>query len=123
MGDGGLKVLDTRKTSPGMRGISKQAVKAGGAYNHRFGLYDGVLIKDNHIAAVGGSIREALEAAKQNAPRLVKIEIEITSLAQLEEAIVRRRRRGAARQHGRRDLRRGGEARERPGRARGLGRT
>jgi nicotinate-nucleotide pyrophosphorylase (carboxylating) len=83
----GLKILDTRKTAPGMRGLSKQAVAAGGADNHRFGLFDGVLIKDNHIAAVGGSIKEALRRARQKAPRLVKIEIEVTSLEQLKEAI------------------------------------
>lgn len=82
-----LKVLDTRKTPPGLRGLSKQAVRHGGAHNHRFGLFDGVLIKDNHIAAVGGSIQEALRRAKAHAPRLVKIEIEVTTLAQLEEAI------------------------------------
>jgi nicotinate-nucleotide pyrophosphorylase (carboxylating) len=82
-----LKVLDTRKTPPGMRGLAKQAVRHGGAHNHRFGLFDGVLIKDNHIAAVGGSIARALQRAKAAAPRLVKIEIEVTSLAQLEEAI------------------------------------
>lgn len=82
-----LKILDTRKTPPGMRGLAKQAVKDGGAHNHRFGLFDGVLIKDNHIAAVGGSIPKALARAKANAPRLVKIEIEVTSLEQLREAI------------------------------------
>ncbi len=82
-----LKILDTRKTPPGMRGLAKQAVKDGGAFNHRFGLFDGVLIKDNHIAAVGGSIAKALARAKANAPRLVKIEIEVTSLEQLREAI------------------------------------
>ena len=82
-----LKVLDTRKTAPGMRELSKQAVRLGGATNHRFGLFDGVLIKDNHIAAVGGSIREALVRAKANAPRLVKVEIEVTDHAQLREAL------------------------------------
>ena len=82
-----LKILDTRKTPPGMRGLAKQAVKDGGAFNHRFGLFDGVLIKDNHIAAVGGSIAKALARAKANSPRLVKIEIEVTSLEQLREAI------------------------------------
>ncbi len=82
-----LKILDTRKTPPGMRGLAKQAVRDGGAYNHRFGLFDGVLIKDNHIAAVGGSIAKALARAKANAPRLVKIEIEVTTLEQLREAI------------------------------------
>ena len=82
-----LRVLDTRKTSPGMRTLAKLAVRDGGATNHRFGLFDGILIKDNHIAAVGGSIKKALERARANAPRLVKIEIEITSLDQLQDAI------------------------------------
>jgi nicotinate-nucleotide pyrophosphorylase (carboxylating) len=82
-----LKVLDTRKTTPGMRGLSKAAVRDGGAHNHRFGLFDGVLIKDNHIAAVGGSVREALRRAKAHAPRLVKIEIEVTTLVQLREVL------------------------------------
>lgn len=82
-----LKILDTRKTTPGLRGLSKAAVAHGGGHNHRVGLFDGVLIKDNHIAAVGGSIREALERAKRHAPRLVKLEIEVTSLEQLDEAI------------------------------------
>lgn len=81
-----LKVLDTRKTPPGMRGLAKEAVRHGGGTNHRVGLFDGVLIKDNHIAAVG-SVGEALRRARANAPRLVKIEIEVTSLKQLEEAI------------------------------------
>ncbi|WP_395849395.1 carboxylating nicotinate-nucleotide diphosphorylase [Cystobacter fuscus] len=82
-----LRVLDTRKTSPGMRSLSKLAVKAGGAFNHRFGLFDGILIKDNHIAAVGGSVREALRRARANAPQLVKVEIEVTNLEQLAEAL------------------------------------
>ncbi|HET9036350.1 MAG TPA: carboxylating nicotinate-nucleotide diphosphorylase [Myxococcaceae bacterium] len=82
-----LRILDTRKTSPGMRGLSKAAVRAGGASNHRFGLFDGVLIKDNHLAAVGGDVREALRRARAHAPQLVKIEIEVTGLAQLPEAI------------------------------------
>jgi nicotinate-nucleotide pyrophosphorylase (carboxylating) len=82
-----LRVLDTRKTSPGMRGLSKEAVRAGGAFNHRFGLFDGVLIKDNHLAAVGGDVREALRRARAQAPQLVKIEVEITRLEQLPDAI------------------------------------
>jgi nicotinate-nucleotide pyrophosphorylase (carboxylating) len=82
-----LRILDTRKTPPGMRRLAKQAVQHGGAGNHRFGLFDGVLIKDNHIAAVGGSVRRALQLAKANAPRLVKIEVEVTTVEQLEEAI------------------------------------
>jgi nicotinate-nucleotide pyrophosphorylase (carboxylating) len=82
-----LTILDTRKTAPGMRALSKDAVRDGGAHNHRFGLFDGVLIKDNHIAAVGGSIAEALRRARAHAPRLVKIEIEVASLSQLREAV------------------------------------
>jgi nicotinate-nucleotide pyrophosphorylase (carboxylating) len=82
-----LKLLDTRKTTPGLRGLSKAAVRHGGGVNHRVGLFDGVLIKDNHLAAVGGSVTEALRRARAHAPRLVKIEIEVTSLAQLQEAI------------------------------------
>ncbi|MFL5319890.1 MAG: carboxylating nicotinate-nucleotide diphosphorylase [Myxococcaceae bacterium] len=81
------QILDTRKTPPGLRGLAKQAVKAGGATNHRFGLFDGVLIKDNHIAAVGGSVKKALQLAKANAPRLVKIEIEVTNFDELREAV------------------------------------
>lgn len=84
---GKLKVLDTRKTSPGMRALSKRAVRDGGGDNHRFGLFDGVLIKDNHLAAVGGSVAEALRRARANSPRLVKLEVEITSLRQLAAAI------------------------------------
>ncbi|HXN42329.1 MAG TPA: carboxylating nicotinate-nucleotide diphosphorylase, partial [Myxococcaceae bacterium] len=86
VGRSGLRILDTRKTSPGMRGLSKAAARAGGALNHRFGLFDGVLIKDNHIAAVG-SVREAVRRAKARSPRLVKIEVEITKPEQLEDAI------------------------------------
>lgn len=84
---GSLKVLDTRKTSPGMRALAKKAVRDGGGDNHRFGLFDGVLIKDNHLAAVGGSVSEALRRARANAPRLVKLEVEITDLKQLKAAI------------------------------------
>jgi nicotinate-nucleotide pyrophosphorylase (carboxylating) len=82
-----LRILDTRKTSPGMRALSKEAVRAGGASNHRFGLFDGVLIKDNHLAAVGGDVREALRRARALAPQLVKIEIEVTRVDQLPAAI------------------------------------
>ena len=87
LGDSPVKLLDTRKTPPGMRQLAKAAVRAGGGMNHRFGLFDGILIKDNHIAAVGGSVAEALRRVRANAPRLVKIEAEVTSLEQLEEAI------------------------------------
>lgn len=81
------RVLDTRKTAPGMRGLSKLAVRAGGAFNHRFGLSDGVLIKDNHLAAMGGDIRAALARAREQVPRLLKVEIELTSVDQVEEAV------------------------------------
>lgn len=82
-----LKLLDTRKTSPGLRALSKAAVRHGGGVNHRFGLFDGVLIKDNHIAAVGGSVSEAVTRAKVRCSRLTAIEVEVTRLEQLEEAI------------------------------------
>jgi nicotinate-nucleotide pyrophosphorylase (carboxylating) len=87
VGGSRLRILDTRKTSPGLRRLSKEAVRAGGAFNHRFGLFDGVLIKDNHLAAVGGDVEEALRRARERAPRLVKIEVEITRLEQLPTAI------------------------------------
>ena len=82
-----VKVLDTRKTSPGMRGLSKLAVRAGGGANHRFGLFDGVLIKDNHVAAVGGSVGEAIRRARQRVSSLMKVEAEVTDLDMLREAI------------------------------------
>ena len=69
-----------------MRAFEKYAVRAGGGVNHRFGLYDAVLIKDNHIAAAGGSA-EALERARGSAGHMVKIEVEVDSLAQLDEAL------------------------------------
>lgn len=80
------KIVCTRKTTPGLRAFEKYAVRCGGGANHRFGLYDAVLIKDNHIAAAGG-VAKALLAAKTSAGHLVKIEIEVDSLAQLEEAL------------------------------------
>lgn len=80
------KIVDTRKTTPGLRRLEKYAVTCGGGYNHRFGLDDGVLIKDNHIAAAGG-ITPAIEAAKIQAPHTLKIEIEVDNLDQLKEAI------------------------------------
>jgi nicotinate-nucleotide pyrophosphorylase (carboxylating) len=79
------KICDTRKTTPGLRAIEKYAVRAGGGANHRFGLYDAVLIKDNHIAVAGG-ITAALNAAQKNAGDL-PIEIEVDTLAQFEEAL------------------------------------
>ena len=79
------KICDTRKTTPGLRAVEKYAVRAGGGANHRFGLYDAVLIKDNHIAVAGG-ITAALNAAQKNAGDL-PIEIEVDTLAQFEEAL------------------------------------
>lgn len=81
-----VKILDTRKTLPGLRILEKYAVKVGGGKNHRFGLYDGILIKDNHIIAVGG-VRRALEIAKKNAPHYMKIEIEAATLDDVREAV------------------------------------
>lgn len=77
-------VVDTRKTTPGLRAFEKYAVKCGGGGNHRIGLFDAILIKDNHIAASGG-ITAALEAARAHAGHLVKIEIEVDTLDQLRE--------------------------------------
>ncbi|RMD87226.1 MAG: carboxylating nicotinate-nucleotide diphosphorylase [Candidatus Dadabacteria bacterium] len=82
-----LLVCDTRKTTPGWRLLEKYAVKVGGARNHRFSLGDLVLIKDNHITACGGSVAEVLQRAKNLAPIHSKIEIEISNLDQLKEAI------------------------------------
>ena len=80
------RILDTRKTTPGYRLLEKAAVRAGGGYNHRFGLYDGVLIKDNHIAAAG-SIQQALKAARTCKPKSLRVEVEVETLDQLAEAI------------------------------------
>lgn len=80
------RVLDTRKTTPGLRAFEKYAVLCGGGVNHRFGLFDAILIKDNHVGVAGG-IRPALQRAKAHASSMVKIEIEVDSLAQLDEVI------------------------------------
>jgi nicotinate-nucleotide pyrophosphorylase (carboxylating) len=80
------KVCDTRKTTPLLRAFEKYAVRCGGGANHRFGLDDAILIKDNHIAVAGG-VRAALRAAKNFAGHLVKIEIEVDTLAQLADVI------------------------------------
>jgi nicotinate-nucleotide pyrophosphorylase (carboxylating) len=79
-------IVCTRKTTPGLRAVEKYAVRAGGGSNHRFGLDDAVLIKDNHIAIAGG-IRTAIERARAGVGHLVKIEVEVDTLAQLEEAL------------------------------------
>jgi nicotinate-nucleotide pyrophosphorylase (carboxylating) len=80
------KIVCTRKTIPGLRALEKYAVRCGGGMNHRFGLDDAILIKDNHIAVAGGVVA-ALKAARASAGHLVKIEIEVDSLAQLEETL------------------------------------
>jgi len=82
----GASIVDTRKTTPGLRALEKYAVTVGGGKNHRMGLDDGVLIKDNHIALAGG-ITEAVRAAKERVGHLHKIEVEIMNWAQLREAI------------------------------------
>jgi nicotinate-nucleotide pyrophosphorylase (carboxylating) len=80
------KIIDTRKTTPGLRSLQKYAVRAGGGHNHRLGLYDAALIKDNHIAACG-SISEAVKEVRRQAPFMAKIEVECASLDQIEEAL------------------------------------
>ena len=80
------KLLDTRKTTPGMRIFEKYAVKVGGGYNHRYYLSDGILLKDNHIGAAGG-VKEAVLMAKEYAPFVRKIEVEVENLDMLKEAL------------------------------------
>lgn len=82
----GASVVDTRKTTPGLRALEKWAVRCGGGSNHRFGLDDAVLIKDNHVAVAGG-ITAAVTAARAHAGHLVKVEVEVDSLDQLDEAL------------------------------------
>ena len=82
----GARIACTRKTTPGLRALEKYAVRAGGGVNHRFGLYDAVLVKDNHIAASGG-LANALNMLRARIGHLVKIEVEVDTLDQLEEAL------------------------------------
>lgn len=82
----GARIVDTRKTTPGLREVEKYAVRVGGGINHRTGLYDGVLIKENHIAAAGG-IAEAVRRARAYIPHTLKVEIETETIAQVEEAL------------------------------------
>lgn len=79
-------IVDTRKTTPGLRALEKYAVRIGGGKNHRFGLFDGILIKDNHIAAVG-NIKEAIRRAREKAPHTLKIEVETEGIEQVKEAL------------------------------------
>jgi nicotinate-nucleotide pyrophosphorylase (carboxylating) len=83
---GRATILDTRKTVPGLRALDKYAVAVGGARNHRFGLFDGILIKENHIRAAGG-IARAVEHCRQGVPLLTKIEVEVTDFDELRQAI------------------------------------
>lgn len=80
------KIIDTRKTTPGLRQLEKYAVRVGGAMNHRYGLYDAALIKDNHITACG-SITEAVARVRGNAPFMAPVEVECVDLAQVKEAV------------------------------------
>ncbi|MEJ5364811.1 MAG: carboxylating nicotinate-nucleotide diphosphorylase [Desulfosoma sp.] len=82
----GCAILDTRKTTPLWRDLEKAAVRHGGGRNHRFGLYDGVLIKDNHIAAAGG-LRHAVEKARSSSSHMLRIEVEVDTVEQLREAL------------------------------------
>ena len=81
-----VRIVDTRKTTPGLRILEKYAVRMGGGHNHRFGLYDAVLIKDNHIAVAGG-IKSAVNSVQKQISHTVKIEVEVENLSQLQEAL------------------------------------
>jgi nicotinate-nucleotide pyrophosphorylase (carboxylating) len=81
-----MRICCTRKTTPGLRALEKYAVRCGGGFNHRFGLDDAILIKDNHIA-VAGSVRAVLERARSHVGHLVKVEIEVDTLTQLSEVL------------------------------------
>lgn len=85
----GARIIDTRKTTPGMRLLEKQAIRDGGGHNHRVGLSDGILIKDNHLAAIGGPnpIAEAIAAARELAPHTLRVEVEVTTLEELDQAL------------------------------------
>ena len=106
---------------PGLRALEKYAVRAGGGANHRFGLDDAVLIKDNHVAAAGG-VAPGDRRARAGVGHLVKIEVEVDPLDQLDEALAEKRRRRAARQHGAGDAGGGGATHRRPRHRRSLGR-
>jgi len=81
-----VRIVDTRKTTPGLRILEKYAIRMGGGYNHRFGLYDAVLIKDNHIVAAGG-IKSAVNSVRKQISHTLKIEVEVENLSQLQEAL------------------------------------
>jgi nicotinate-nucleotide pyrophosphorylase (carboxylating) len=86
LSDKNIRLVDTRKTTPGWRVLEKYAVRVGGAHNHRMGLYDGVLIKDNHIAAFEG-IKKAVDQIRTQVSHLLKIEVEVSKLDQVKEAL------------------------------------
>jgi nicotinate-nucleotide pyrophosphorylase (carboxylating) len=81
-----VRLVDTRKTTPGLRSLEKYAIRVGGGFNHRFGLYDAVMIKDNHIKAAGG-INNAIRSARLRIPHTMKIEVETENMQQVEEAL------------------------------------
>ena len=81
-----VRISDTRKTTPGLRTLEKYAVRAGGCFNHRYGLFDGILIKENHIALTSG-VEEAVSAAKMKSPHTIKVEVEVKNLAEVKAAV------------------------------------
>lgn len=81
-----MKIVDTRKTTPGLRILEKYSVRVGGCFNHRYNLSDGIMIKDNHIKALGG-IKNSVERARELAPHTTKIEVEVTNLKEVNEAL------------------------------------
>jgi nicotinate-nucleotide pyrophosphorylase (carboxylating) len=83
----GARIADTRKTTPGLRLLEKYAVRVGGGVNHRMGLHDGILIKDNHLMALGGDVGEAVWRARAYAPHTLLIEVECSTLEQVQQAI------------------------------------
>ena len=82
----GVKIVDTRKTAPGLRFFDKYAVRIGGGHNHRSGLFDGILIKDNHIAVAGG-VRKAVRLARVRAQHMLKVEVEVKNISQVKDAL------------------------------------
>lgn len=81
-----VRIVDTRKTTPGLRSLEKYAVRVGGCFNHRYGLFDGVLIKENHIALTGG-VKDAVSTAKRKSSHTVKIEVEVRTLEEVSDAV------------------------------------
>ncbi|MCP4718007.1 MAG: carboxylating nicotinate-nucleotide diphosphorylase, partial [Desulfobacteraceae bacterium] len=82
----GVRLTDTRKTTPGFRILEKDAVRAGGGHNHRYSLYDGILIKDNHIA-VAGNIEKAVQSVRARTSHLMKIEVEVSNMDEVKQAV------------------------------------